>query len=185
MNVYDFDKTIYDGDSTTDFIAWCIRRRPSLALRLLPGTAAFGGYLLKLCSKTYFKEKFYRFLTSVPEVDRWVEEFWDENAEHIKEWYLLQQREDDVVISASPEFLLRPICRRLGIHYLLASVVDKRTGMYYGLNCYGEEKVRRFRQTFDGEIDAFYSDSFSDAPLANLAKRAYLVDGDQILPCEG
>ena len=31
MNVYDFDKTIYDGDSTTDFIAWCIRRRPSLA----------------------------------------------------------------------------------------------------------------------------------------------------------
>ena len=118
-------------------------------------------------------------------MDRWDEEFWDENAEHIKEWYLLQQREDDVVISASPEFLLRPICRRLGIHYLLASVVDKRTGMYYGLNCYGEEKVRRFRQTFDGEIDAFYSDSFSDAPLANLAKRAYLVDGDQILPWEG
>ena len=35
MNVFDFDKTIYEGDSTLDFILWCLRRKPGLALRLL------------------------------------------------------------------------------------------------------------------------------------------------------
>ena len=95
---------------------------------------------------------------------------------------MVQQREDDVIISASPEFLLKPICIRLGISNLMASVVDKRTGMYLGINCHGEEKVRRFYKKFNQEIDEFYSDSFSDAPLANIAKKAYLVDGDILIP---
>lgn len=184
MNVYDFDKTIYDGDSTADFIGWCLRRNPLLAVRLLPGVGAFGGYLLKQCSKTYFKEKFYRLLRSIPQIDAWVSDFWDEHIENIKDWYLLQASPDDVIISASPEFLLRPACDRLGIRHLLASRVDKDTGLYLGRNCHGEEKVRRFRKAFDGPIDAFYSDSLSDAPLANLANRAYLVDGDLLLPWE-
>ncbi|MBE5039589.1 HAD-IB family phosphatase [Ructibacterium gallinarum] len=184
MNVYDFDKTIYDGDSTIDFVFWCLRRKPQLAVRLLRGTVAFGGYLLKLCSKTTFKEKFYCFLLSVPDVNNWLEEFWDEHQEKIKNWYLQQKQETDVIISASPEFLLRPICKRLHVQNLLASRVDRHTGMYMGVNCYGEEKVRRFKKMFDGPVDAFYSDSLSDAPMANLAKRAYLVDGDNLIAWE-
>ena len=176
MNVYDFDKTIYDGDSTTDFILWCVRKKPTLALRLLPGAVAFGSYLIKQCKKTYFKEKFYHFLMGVPNLDEWVNAFWDSHQDRVKDWYLSQQQDDDVIISASPEFLLRPICRRLGITHLLASRVDPDTGMYLGINCHGEEKVRRFSKQFDPkDVDAFYSDSFS---MANLAKTAYLVDGD-------
>lgn len=183
MNVYDFDKTIYDGDSTTDFIFWCLRKKPQLSFSLLPGAVAFGGYLIKLCQKTYFKEKFYRFLLRVPHVEQWVEEFWEEQIENIKEWYLLRKAEDDLIISASPEFLLRPVCNRLKIQHLLASRVDKDTGMYYGTNCHGEEKVRRLRAAYPSAvIHEFYSDSLSDAPLANLAKRAYLVKGDHLFP---
>ena len=185
MNVYDFDKTIYAGDSTRDFVSWCVHRKPILGLKLLPGTAAFGGYLLKQCGKTYFKEKFYWFLSDIPNVLEWVEKFWDDHEENIQSWYLEQKQEDDVVISASPEFLLRPICERLGIKHLIASQVDTDTGMYLGKNCHGEEKVRRFRKVFDTEIDAFYSDSLSDAPMANLAKHAYLVEDDIIIPWEG
>ena len=184
MNVYDFDKTIYDGDSTADFIFWCCRKRPKLTLKFLPGAAAFGGHLLRQCSKTYYKEKLYRFLTDVPDVDKWIEEFWDDHQNNIKGWYLTQQKEDDVIISASPEFLLKPICKRIGISNLMASVVDKQTGMYLGINCHGEEKVRRFYSEFNAEIDEFYSDSFSDAPLANIAKKAFLVDGDVLIPWE-
>lgn len=183
MNVYDFDKTIYDGDSTTDFILWCFRKKPRLTLSFLPGLAAFGGYLVKLCGKTYFKEKFYRFLNHIPNVDAWVNEFWDEHLDRIQEWYLLRQQEDDIIISASPTFLLKPACERLNIRYLLASRVDKNTGMYQGVNCHGPEKVRRFFNAFPGgEIDEFYSDSLSDAPLANLSKRAFLVKGEELIP---
>ena len=183
MNAYDFDKTIYRGDSTVDFIFWCVRKKPSLAILLFSGVPAFGGYLLKQVEKTVFKEKFYRFLKGIPDIDAWVEEFWDSHQENIKPWYLLQKEEDDVIISASPEFLLRPICHRLGIRHLIASRVDSRTGMYLGINCHGEEKVRRFRRVFgETPIQAFYSDSFSDAPMANLAETAFLVDGDILHP---
>ncbi|MBQ2614527.1 MAG: HAD-IB family phosphatase [Clostridia bacterium] len=185
MYAYDFDKTIYDGDSTADFITWCVRKKPSLAFRLIPGGVSFGGYLLKQWEKTRFKEKLYQFLAGIPAVEAWVEEFWDSHQENIKSWYLAQQKEDDVIISASPEFLLRPICERLGIRHLLASKVDIHTGMYLGINCHGEEKVRRFRQVFgDAAIEAFYSDSFSDAPMANIAQSAFLVDGDALIPWE-
>ena len=31
MNVYDFDKTIYDGDSSVDFYKFSLKRHPKLA----------------------------------------------------------------------------------------------------------------------------------------------------------
>ena len=41
----------------------------------------------------------------------------------------------------------------------------------------------RFHARFPGAgIDEFYSDSHSDDPLAALAKRAYLVKGERLLP---
>ena len=66
---------------------------------------------------------------------------------------------------------------------LLASRVDKHTGKTDGENCHGAEKVRRLRETYpDVEIAAFYSDSRSDSPLAELAEHAYLVHGQERTP---
>ena len=63
----------------------------------------------------------------------------------------------------------------------MASVVDKKTGRYSGINCWGQEKVRRFYERFEnGKIDSFYSDSYSDAPLAKISKQAYIVKNDKI-----
>jgi phosphoserine phosphatase len=87
------------------------------------------------------------------------------------------------VSSASPEFLIRPACAKLGIGCVMGSPVDKHTGHFYGPNCHGQEKVKRFHARFPGaKIEEFYSDSHSDDPLAALAERAYLVSGEQLLP---
>lgn len=52
MNVYDFDQTIYHGDSTVDFYLYCVRHRP-LMIYSWPGTAAaFVLYRRKLSIKT-------------------------------------------------------------------------------------------------------------------------------------
>ncbi len=182
MNVYDFDNTIYKGDSTVDFFKWCLKKKPALSVSLLKGGAYFCAYALKKCSKTNFKEKLYSIIQHIPNIDCFVEEFWDAHIKNIKAWYLTYQKQDDVIISASPEFLLKPVCQRLGIKHLLASQVDKDTGFYYGINCYGAEKVRRYREVFNEQIDIFYSDSLSDKPLANIASKAYLVDGDRLIP---
>ena len=148
MNVYDFDDTIFRGDSTRAFWAYCLKRAPGLARFLPRQCAAAVRYALGRTAKEAFKEAFFSFLQGVPDADAWAEDFW-------------------------------PACRRLGIRPPIASRVDARTGRYTGLNCKGAEKVSRFREQYpDAEIGQFYSDSRSDAPLAHLARRAFLVRGD-------
>lgn len=181
MNVYDFDKTIYDGDSTADFYIFSLKRHKKILL-LMPSliTAFFKFYVFKIGTKTQFKEKMYKFLKYC-DIDKDISDFWNININKIKPFYKSQQKQDDVIISASPEFLLAPACKNLGINYLMASVVDKSTGKYSGINCHGEEKVRRYREKFSNtEIDEFYSDSYSDTPLAKVADKAYIVKGNKI-----
>lgn len=184
MNVYDFDQTIYHGDSTVDFYFYCLRHKP-LMMRSMPGTvAAFALYQAKIWNKTQFKQQMYRFLTAIGDTDKMVQKFWDSHIHNVKPWYIYQKhRDDDVIISASPEFLLKPVCEQLGIQYLMASRVDPSTGKYTGINCWGEEKVRRFREVFgETAIEAFYSDSLSDTPLAKLANTAWIVRGNTLIP---
>ena len=185
MNVYDFDQTIYTRDSTVDFYFFCLRRYPSIC-RFIP-IQLYGAIRLALgyADKTAFKQRFFTYYRGIPHLDALASVFWDSHEGGIKDWYRQQHRPDDVVISASPEFLLQPICARLGIKYLLASRVDPETGIYTGKNCDGQEKVRRFREAFpQGAVDCFYSDSLSDTPLARIARESYIVRGDKLIPWE-
>jgi len=182
MNVYDFDKTIYDGDSTADFYFYLIKSQPSL-LKFLPKQAwAFTKYLFGFLTKTQFKEKFFEVFSGVKNIDSHINNFWSKNNHKIKKWYKNTHFDSDVVISASPEFLLEPICLELKIKKLMASRVDKQTGKYTGENCYGEEKVKRFYKVYPNEkIDTFYSDSLSDTPLKEIAKNAYIVQKEKLI----
>lgn len=183
MNVYDFDKTIYKKDSSWAFYFYCLRRQP-LLFRYWPrqGWAALR-YALRCIDKTRMKQEFYCYFRGVADIDKKAETFWETKRDGIYPWYLAQKEEEDVVVSASPEFLLRPICRELGIGCLIASRVDVKTGKYTGKNCHGAEKVRRFREKFPfAEIDRFYSDSLSDTPLAEMAKESFLVRKGRVEP---
>ncbi len=182
MNIYDFDKTIYDGDSTVNFFIYCLKKCPKTLLTI-PRTVWYGVlFKLGICPKTRFKEQFYRFLRHVDNVDERLAEFWAKNESGIKTWYLDQKKSDDIIISASPEFLLKPICDKLGIT-MMASHVDKHTGIYSGTNCDGEEKIRRLYDAFpNAVVDEFYSDSHSDDPLAGIAAKAIWVDGNNLSP---
>ncbi len=179
MNIYDFDGTLYQGDSTLDFILFSLKKHPSL-LRFLPVQGmAFASYALKRIDKTTMKQQFFRVFTGY-NAEGLLEEFWDTHQHKIFPWYVGgQQKEDDILISASPEFLLAPICQRLGIRHLMASRVDPKTGRYTGLNCWGQEKVIRLKDQMGiTHCDNFYSDSHSDQPLADIADRAFLVEKD-------
>ena len=181
MNVYDFDNTILHGDSTARFYAYCMLHRPKMWLDI-PGQAVNGlMYALRLREKQVFKQRMLHFLTLIGDVDATVEAFWQKNFSRVKPWYYEAQREDDVVISASPEFLVKPACDRLGIKCTMGSPVDKHTGKFFGPNCHGKEKVRRFREVYpNAQIEEFYSDSYSDSPLAGLAQKAWLVKGTEL-----
>jgi len=182
MNVYDFDRTIYDGDSSVDFYLFALCRKPYL-IALFPLQAwGMALYLLGIHSKENMKERFFIFTRFIP-VQRTVSCFWDKNRTRIKPWYMRQKQDDDVVISASPEFLLEPlVCGYLGVS-LIASRFDQSTGKCIGKNCFGEEKAMRLKQAYpDSIVESFYSDSLSDAPLAKIAGRSFIVKGQRIMP---
>ena len=180
MNVYDFDNTIYSGDSTIDFCVWCMKKYPKCLIAVLLTTPYFIGYKFKMINLSILKERFYSFLQYVPNVTEEINLFWDKNEHKISRWYLNQKNNRDVVITASPEFLVQVECNRLNIG-CVGSKVDLYTGKLLGENCKGVEKVKRFKELYPNvEIDSFYSDSKSDEPLASIAKEAFLVKNGRI-----
>ncbi len=174
MDIYDFDGTLYEGDSTADFLRWCLRKYPRIALTLpRTGFAALACLGFKAIDKTQFKAALYRFLPLIPNVMEEVEAFWHHNERKIAG--PCNPKPGDLVISASPEFLLRDVCEKRGLA-LIASQVDPATGQVLGPNCSGEQKIVRLRKEFpDAQVGRFYSDSHNDDPLAALACEAYLV----------
>lgn len=175
MNGYDFDKTIYPGDSATHFFWWCVRRYPA-ALGRLPAVG-----LKALTSMGdpgihgILKEAIYGFLRHVPDPAAEAAAFWDARLSRIYPWYLAQRRPDDVIISASPSFLVGEACRRLGVG-CIATEMDTATGKLLSPNCRGAEKAARYRAAYgDTPMESFYSDSWSDRPMMELAENAFLM----------
>ena len=126
MNVFDFDKTIFHGDSTAKFYKYCIVKYPSVLKHLPSMACAFAGYyIFKKGTKTQCKEIFYRFLREIPDVDKAVEDFWSKNFDGIFDWYNKIHDSSDIVISASPEFLLEGVCQKLGVAKMMASPTDE------------------------------------------------------------
>lgn len=180
MNVYDFDKTIYKDDCATDFYKFTFKKNPTLIKKWPRLVSAYIKFRLKKISRTQLKEVLYEYVVGIDDLDYKVRDFWSKHEHKIGEWYLRQKREDDLIISASPEFLIAPISKQLGVAYI-ASKLDPKTGKYDGLNCYGDEKVVRFYEEYpDGHVEQFYSDSLSDTPMARLADEAFLVVGTQL-----
>ena len=62
MNVYDFDGTIYDGDSTVDFWFFCLKKKKSLFFIIPIQVLAFILYRLRIIEKIKFKEVLYTFI---------------------------------------------------------------------------------------------------------------------------
>ena len=183
MNVYDFDQTIYRHDSTADFIVFLMKRHPKTWLnlpRMIGGCILMG---LHIWNTQQFKGQLYHMFKYVEDMEGESEAFVASHMQYIKPFYKQVQKEDDVIISASPYFNISKFCNKLGIQHVMASDVDIHTGKMLGPNCHDKEKVRRFKEQFpEGSIDDFYSDSLHDTPLAEMAKHAYLVKKDDIRP---
>ncbi len=183
MNTYDFDKTIFYPDSSYCFYLYCLRHYPGAMVKTLPRSVVSGlRYAVGKGNTKMLKEQLFSFLSNLPDVDGAVKDFWEKNRHRLAKWYLPQKRSNDVIISASPEFLLRPICDELGVR-LIGTRMDKHTGRISGENCHDKEKVRRFYEEFPGGCtEEFYSDSLSDTPMAEIAQRAYIVRKEKLSP---
>ena len=180
INIYDFDKTIYDGDSSIDFFRYCTSKNKKCLLIIPNLIIAFIAYKLKIKEKEYLKSKFFSFVKYFLDINLEVEEFWRKNMHKIKNFYLKQRKETDIIVSASPEFLLESIAKKLNVK-LVATKINIHTGKIIGKNCYGQEKVERLKKIGITKCYKCYSDSQSDLPIRKIANKGFIVKKNKII----
>lgn len=183
MNIYDFDGTLYSKDSSVRFCLFCLRRTFA-AWQFFPKfiyTTIL--YLFRLTNKEVWKSSLFGFIPYLSDTESLVCEFWKKEKKYLQLDIFPVNTNCNCVISASPYFLLKPIVLD-ELHWdLIASDVSPQTGKFLTKNCSGEEKVHRFLHMFPKrKINYFFSDSFSDQPLANLAAHAFFVQKGTCIP---
>ena len=105
MNVYDFDNTIYDGESCLDFFFYYLKKQPGL-IKMCPKVLnAFYQYKKGRVTIEGALEKYAPavedFFAGIEDFSADAEDFWDRHMKNIKPLYKQLQREDDLIISAS------------------------------------------------------------------------------------
>ncbi len=184
MNVYDFDNTIYDGESVLDLFRFYIKKNPKL-LKEIPWVARAAikyksGKLTLDDALEKYKDRVEKLSETIEDIEKNVDEFWDKNIGKIKPFYYQQRKDDDVIVSACLDVLIAQACKRLGISNYIASETDIENHKLLSF-CFRENKVKAFKAKYpDAVIDNFYTDSLNDKPLIDLAKNAYLVKGNKI-----
>lgn len=183
--VYDFDKTIYGGETSTDFMRFFLKRNKKYIKRL-PYVIKSLFYYNKNLKRS--KEIFFRILDNIDMelLKNEIREFWKQNNKKIFSWISdeikVNKLESDelILISATPSIFLEEISKELGFDKLIATEFVKQKDNFIskieGSNCKGVEKVYRLQEYLENfEIIKFYSDSMSDKPLFDLAKEKYFI----------
>jgi len=180
IDVYDFDGTIYDGDSTADFVLFCLRRHPAM----ITGAPRLAAAALKLAMKkidlTQFKSVLFGEMSRRFSLEEEADAFWksEKTRSRLGPWFFETPRDLPIVIaSASPEFELCHAAKILGVETLIGTRCDMKTGELFGKNCKGAEKIERIREIFgDFEVRAMYTDDArADGPLLAIAREKYIV----------
>lgn len=179
MNGFDFDKTIYKKDSSIQFYLYLVYRHPYLVCHLIVFSVYYLLYVLKLKNKKETKEKMFSIVKYISDIDYEVNRFW--HNKHLERWYLAMQKDNDIVISASPLFLLEDFTKRMGINNIIATNIDKKTGKIIDKNIYGIEKVNAYKKIYKNKkLDKFYTDSSSDLCMKEVCKEVLIVKSGRI-----
>ena len=175
MNVYDFDGTIFYSDCAVGFAFWCIKRHPKLLVTFMPGMIkTLILYKFGKVPNYRLQRKMFSYLTMIDDFDTQIEKYWDKYESRISKWYLAQKKPDDLIISASPDCIIGPIAKRLGVNSV-ATEYDREYGVFLNNLMYAKEKARYIFDHGFPVIENFYSDSLADTPLALCAEKAHLV----------
>ena len=191
--VFDFDHTLYDGDSGSHLFAWLIKRswwRRILALLLAP---VFGPMVAFLPTRRAGISGFVWAGTvgvhRVRDLDALTDAYVDQHVDQIRGrllplalevFHAHRERGDRVVVATgAPPELARAILA-FAAHEDVP-VVGTLAGPRFGAvvaarHCHNEEKMRMLREGGWGDIDAAYSDSSADLPLLRAARRPVVVN---------
>ncbi len=180
MIVYDFDNTIYKGDSGVDLIKYSFKKKPFLVIiSLLKSFFVFIKYIFGMCTFEEFKSTVFSFLYKIKDLDIYIEDFVEAHIYKIKTWY--KNTPKDIVISASYDLWIEKFCKYLNIRNVIATTYNRNTGKIDGTNCRGEEKVNRYKKCYKVIPKESYGDSPTDKSIIEYATCGFVVKGNKII----
>ena len=88
LSVYDFDKTIYNGETLNDFYRFYLIKKPWKIYTVIFQLWYFLLYVLKIINLEKLKENFLRFLNgeNTGELKKLIREFWEKKESKINLW---------------------------------------------------------------------------------------------------
>ena len=183
--IFDFDGTLSASDANIEFARYCFRHslRPWLFLPLI--LVAYIGRLINHPG-VWWRETMRRFLTADMR-DRFVGDFIKQHKLNRFGWaaerVAAEKDAGNVVlmISASPDYLLRPLVRDMGFDAVMCSKMDGGYPWKYKFLCWGPNKVIAFndwvkKNNIVPHVVRSYTDSKSDMPIMKLAAEQVWVD---------
>ena len=185
MRVFDFDNTIYDGESIMDVFLYFLKKDTKTILKFAPKFIKdfirykFDKITVDEAMASYGKA-FKDYCEKAEDIYGDFERFWDENQHKLKQFYFDIKDENDIVVSGCPYCLLKIICERIGIKHYIGSDIDPIKGEINRI-CYKDKKIDAFREVYgDVIIDDFYTDSMADKPMIEISRNLLMVKGDKI-----
>ena len=184
MNVFDFDGTLYRGESSVDLALFLMRDNHAIVGQL--PSIFWNLFLYKRClaSRQQLEHAVNRFLkTAIRDGDdfnRLIALFWT-NHQHKLNFDLVRRiRPEDVILTAGPRLLIEGIADKLHTRRIIGSEIDLSLKCLTWFN-FGSRKVVRYKMLCGGETaERFFTDSFNDRAMMEIARRVYLVNDTQM-----
>lgn len=179
MKVFDFDNTLYDGESIFDFAMFVIRKKKSLLFYVPIGIKMLFFYKMRRYDIDSYTKDLKKYMKPLLENQEFIQnlvgEFWEEHIDKLYPHMLKKIKKEDVIVTASPDFLISGIQDVLNTDHILSTEVDFQKRCLRYLN-FQENKVKLFYKKFSKkQIDEFYTDSYNDKPFMDISKSVYLV----------
>lgn len=180
MKVFDFDNTLYHGESSLEFGFYLFKKNLKVFFwipKMLLGLLRYKKCLISREEIINQTNDFMQIIiSSKKEVEDMAYEFWKKNEKYLHQELICTIEEDDVIITASPSFLLEPIKDKLKTSNIICSEIDLANRRVVNL-IFGEYKVKAYHEKYgDKIIDSFYTDSYNDKSMMDISKNVFLVE---------
>lgn len=184
INVYDFDNTLYDGESMLDFYLYCCRRHPLLFRFVFIVLYTLVRYNMHLVSEEELMNKCRKyvkvFIDGCGDIESLADKFAVKYRKRLKSFYADMKTDNDVIVSASFGFLLRRLMPDFPKDRIVCSEVDLKNKEILSL-CFRNEKTVMFAKAYGTKkIENVYTDSLNDLAIMKMAENAYLVKKNKI-----
>ena len=180
IKVFDFDNTLYHGESSIDMAFHMINNNRKILLYVPSILINLAKYKLCLVDKEKAEQSINDFLkfaiSDKREVDEIVKSFWEKNSCKLDQNMIKRIGKDDLIMTAGPDILINGVRDKLNTENIISSIIDtdKREMVYFN---FGENKAKRYKELYgDTPIESFYTDSFNDRSMMKLAQKVYIVE---------